>query len=61
MSFQAKNIYCPECDEDYAIAWSEEKDGMFVICDCGEAEPVEDFVDRFREEYTEGYSDKMYQ
>lgn len=52
-TFEATEVYCPECDADYTIAWSEEQDEMFVVCDCGEAEPAKDFVDRFREEYKE--------
>lgn len=47
----AKTIYCPDCDEDYRLAYSNDRDEMYVVCDCGEAEAVADFVGRFKDEY----------
>lgn len=59
--FEAQEIYCPECDEDYALAWSEEKQSMFVVCNCGEAETVESFHDRFTDEYSQPEDIRGYQ
>lgn len=50
-TIEAQTIYCPECDEDYAIAWSDDKGQAYVTCGCGEAEKLDDFLDRFREEH----------
>lgn len=50
-SIEAQEIYCPECGDDYTLAWSTERETMFVVCGCGEAEPVDEFHDRLVDEY----------
>lgn len=50
-TFEATEVYCPDCDTDYVIAWSDEQDTMYVVCNCGEAEPALDFIEQFRDEY----------
>jgi hypothetical protein len=51
-TFEAQEIYCPECDSDYALAWSDEKEQMFVVCDCGEAEKIDSFHERVTDRHT---------
>lgn len=46
----AQIIYCPQCEEDYDLAWHEEDNAILVGCGC-KSDEVVDFVDRFRQEY----------
>lgn len=52
--FDASEVYCPSCDGDYKLAWSKEKDDMYVVCECNEAESIGNFVERFQDEYVDG-------
>lgn len=56
--FSATAVYCPDCDDNYELAWSEEKDGMYAVCGCDKAEPAPEFIDRFTDEYGEGGNDQ---
>lgn len=38
--FTAKEIYCPDCDDDYTLAYAEDHDKVYVVCGCNEAESV---------------------
>lgn len=49
----AQEVYCPDCGEDYVLAWSKSDGAMYVVCDCGEAEVASDFIDRFQGEKTD--------
>lgn len=65
-AIEAQGVYCSECGEDYTMAYSEERDSVFVVCGCGEAENVGDFVRRVEEKYVADESvntqrDRMYQ
>lgn len=60
-TIEAQDIYCPECDSDYMLSWSDTQSQMYVICDCDGAEEVATFVKRFEDEYTETHTDKMFQ
>lgn len=60
-SFEAQEVFCPECDEDYVLAWSDKHEGMYIVCGCGRAENAEDFIERFYEEMTDTHDDKMFQ
>lgn len=61
MKIEASEIFCPDCDSNYNLAWSKEDDTMYVVCGCGEAEPVVDFHDRFTDEYSAGADVRGYQ
>lgn len=50
-TFEATGVYCPDCDGDYTLAWSSEKEDMYVICDCGEAESAIPFIEHFTEKH----------
>lgn len=58
--FAAQEVYCPECEDNYWFAWSNEHETMYVVCGCAEAEPVDSFLDRFREEHATQHDDKMF-
>lgn len=62
-TIEAQTIYCPECDADYALAWSDDEQQTYVICDCDEAESVAAFVDRFTDEHEDdgGPHGRMFQ
>lgn len=61
----AQTVFCPDCDEDYRLRWSEEKGVVIVTCGCDESEVAYDFLDRFMAEMTDSdrgeQSSRMFQ
>lgn len=57
----AQIVFCPQCEEDYDLAWHEEDGTLLVGCGC-KSDEVMNFVDRFRQQYAEGTDyNSMYQ
>lgn len=54
----AQTVYCPDCGEDYRMVWSEERNEVFVVCDCYEAEKIGKFLDRFLVEHARGVTEE---
>lgn len=63
MSKEYNTVYCPDCDEDYEIVWVSEESTVCVLCDCDELEPIDEFLERFRDEFSDGGErhNRMYQ
>lgn len=54
-------VYCPQCEEDYNIAWHEGDGVLLVGCGC-KSDTIEDWKDRFKDEFTdERTPNSMYQ
>lgn len=50
----AQTVFCPTCEENYRLAWSGNKESLFVVCDCYEAEQLGKFSQRFLAEHVDG-------
>jgi hypothetical protein len=62
-TIEAKEIYCPECDTNYDLAWSSDDQTTYVVCDCDEAEEIGSFIGRFTDEHEDdgGPHGRMFQ
>lgn len=60
-----QTIYCPECDANYEMSYSEGKGTVYVTCECGEAERIQMFLKRFMNSKDastlDGTEDRTYQ
>lgn len=54
---EAQEVYCPRCDENYTLSWSDTEQKMFVTCGCNTAQPIEKFMSKFTDEYEEKSKD----
>jgi len=50
----AQTIFCPDCGEDYRMVWSDNRNHVYVVCDCFEAEKINKFLHRFLAETADG-------
>lgn len=50
---EVQTVFCPDCDEDYSLVWSDDKEVTLVACDCGEVEPIGHFLERMYNDFAD--------
>lgn len=53
-----QTIFCPDCEADYRMVWSENRNEVFIVCDCYEAENIQQFVSRFLGKHADGVTEE---